>query len=101
MRSHLSWFHASTSDLSTLALILRPLSSSKADALWSRAGKTEFMRPFEKLVLSSLTLEEAAARVATIKPSPESVRHAPIGLLAIMLVRERILKHASLLFVRT
>lgn len=105
MRSHISWFKASTSDLSTLALVLRPLSAAKAGALWNRAAKTEFVRPFEKLVLSSLTLEEAAERIALLQQHPlkntETVKLTPVGLLAAMLIRERLLQHMSALFVRT
>jgi len=101
MRSHISYFKASTSDLSTLALILRPLSGAKANALWNRAEKTEFVRPHEKLVLSNLTLDEAAERLAAIKHNHESTQHAPIRLLATTLIRERLLKHTSFLFVRT
>jgi hypothetical protein len=101
MRSHISYFKASTSDLSTLALILRSLSSAKANALWSRAAKTEFVRPYERLVLSSLTLEDAAEQLAAIQHDHESAQHAPIRLLANTLIRQRLLKHISLLFVRT
>lgn len=101
MRSHISWFKASTSDLSTLALILRPLASGKAGALWSRAAKTEFVRPFERLVLTSLTVDEAAEQLASVQTSVEHTKHTPIGLLATLLVRERLLKDATLLFVRT
>jgi len=101
MNSFISPFKASTSDLSTLALILRPFSSAKATSLWSRAGKTEFVKPFERLVLSSLTLDEAMERLVASQRNTLSTTLAPIGLLATMLVRQRLLKHTSILFVGT
>lgn len=52
-------------------------------------------------MLSSLSLEKAAARLAGIQHSTESVKNTPIGLLATTLIHERLLKHASVLFVRT
>lgn len=84
-----------------MAFILRPLWNARAIALWSRAGKTEFVRPYERLVLSNLTLDEAAERFAASHPNGLPTTHAPIGLLATMLVRERLLKHSSILFIRT
>lgn len=101
MHSHISWFKASTSDLSTLALIIRPLSSAKANTLWSRACKTDFVRPFERLVLTSLTVNEAAERLAVVQGNADNTKHTPIELLASILIRERLLRHASVLFVRT
>jgi hypothetical protein len=84
-----------------MAFILRPLWNARAIALWTRAGKTEFVRPYERLVLSSLTLDEAAERFVPSYPNGLPTTHAPIRLLAIMLVRERLLSHSSVLFVRT
>ena len=101
MRSHISWFRASTSDLTTLALILRPLSGAKAQALWSSAAKTDLVRPFERLVLESLTLDEAAKWLAKHNRTIESTKQSPIGILAIQVIHERLLSHASVLFVRT
>ncbi|KII91270.1 hypothetical protein PLICRDRAFT_51441 [Plicaturopsis crispa FD-325 SS-3] len=99
MRSHVPWFKASTSDLSTLALIMHPLSPSKADALWSRALRSDFVRPFERLVLENMRVEEAIARLAA-QPA-QSKAFVPLGILAGLLIRERIRSHASSLFVRT
>jgi hypothetical protein len=100
MHSRISVFKASSTELLTLALIFHPLFNSKANTLWSKARKTEFVRPFERLVLSALTLEEAAERLAAIQCNGDSAKHSPIGLLATTLFRER-LKHVSVLFVRT
>ena len=101
MRSHISWFRASTSDLVTLALILRPLSSAKAQALWGSAAKTDLVRPFERLVLESLTLDEAAEWLARHNRTVEYAKQNPIGTLATLLIHKRLLKHVSALFVRT
>jgi hypothetical protein len=98
IRSHVSWPEASTSHLSTLALTIRPLSSQKATTLWTRALKTDLVRPFERLVLDSMTVDDAAERIGRSKVANE---YSPLGFLASMLIRERIRDHASSLFVRT
>jgi hypothetical protein len=102
MRSHVAWFTASPSDLSTLALLIWRVSSPKAAALWGQARKAQLVRPYERLVLDCMNVDEAAERLA-LRPttSREAEKFSPIGVLASMLVRERVKKHAAALFVRT
>jgi len=112
MSWHISPFSASTTDLTTLALIVRPISSSKASGLWERAGKRENLRPYEKLVLDTLDVNEAACRLAMCRKShsdgtlnTESPRlsgnRSPLRILAEMVIRQRIKKHASVLFIKS
>ena len=60
----LSWqgstFATSTTDLTTLALIIYPVSPSKAHELWDRAGKQDALRPYERLASESFSVEDAA-----------------------------------------
>ncbi|KAI0938422.1 hypothetical protein AcW1_001842 [Taiwanofungus camphoratus] len=110
MSWHISTFAASTTDLSTLALIMRPVSSSKAAALWESAGKREFLRPHAKIVLDNMSVELAADWLAKWQSWHEGERktrcaacekRTPLGVLAAILIRERLRKHAAALFVRT
>ncbi|KAF7980280.1 hypothetical protein HWV62_39043 [Athelia sp. TMB] len=99
MRAHVSWFKASTADLATMALVVRPLSTSKAEMLWGRAGKTEFVRPFERLVVGSLTVGEAAEKIARVQGGDEKL--GPVALLAGVLIKERLRSELAALFVKT
>ncbi|KAI1797965.1 hypothetical protein LXA43DRAFT_420 [Ganoderma leucocontextum] len=110
MSWHISTFAATTSDLSTLALIIRPVSGSKATELWDRACKREVLRAHEKIVLNNMSVEGAADWLAKWRSWHESERkgrctacekRTPLGILAAILIRERLRKHAASLFVRT
>lgn len=110
MSWHISTFAASTTDLSTLALIMRPLSSSKATALWDAARTREFLRPHEKIVLDNMNVDDAAEWLAKWQRWHETERkgrcaacekRTPLGVLAAILIRARLRKHAAALFVRT
>ncbi|KAI0371313.1 hypothetical protein BV20DRAFT_965501 [Pilatotrama ljubarskyi] len=110
MSWHISPFAASTTDLSTLALIIRPVSASKATELWERARQREFLRAHEKIVLNNMTVEGAADWLAKWRRWHETERkgrctacekRTPLGILAAILIRERLRKHAASLFVRT
>ncbi|KZT08037.1 uncharacterized protein LAESUDRAFT_724515 [Laetiporus sulphureus 93-53] len=110
MSWHISTFAASTTDLSTLALIMRPVSSSKAATLWEAARKREFLRPYEKIVLDNMSVDVAADWLAKWQRWHETERkgrcaacekRTPLGVLAAILIRERLRKHAASLFVRT
>lgn len=111
MISHTSSFSASTIDLVTLALIIYPFSHTKASALWAKASRARVVRPFERLVLDHMTVDEAASRLAQLRASkisdtdvcrfPDYDRHSPLSVLATLLIREQVRWHAALLFVRT
>ncbi|KIK70210.1 hypothetical protein GYMLUDRAFT_213391 [Collybiopsis luxurians FD-317 M1] len=120
MRSHLCWFTASAADLSTLSLALWPLghfARRHARSIWETArarkgfsgvhegGVGIQVRPHERLVLESITLDEAVARlkspVVLQHQDTDVKRYSPIGVLACMLVRERIKHHLEMMFVRT
>ncbi|KAI0634809.1 hypothetical protein C8Q77DRAFT_655496 [Trametes polyzona] len=110
MFRHISPFAASTSDLSTLALIIRPVFPSKAAELWGRARQREFLRAHEKIVLNNMTVEGAADWLAKWRKWHDTERkgrctacekRTPLGVLAAILIRERLRKHAASLFVRT
>ncbi|CCM01225.1 uncharacterized protein FIBRA_03273 [Fibroporia radiculosa] len=110
MSWHISTFAASTTDLSTLALIMRPVSSSKAAALWDAARGREFLRPHEKIVLANMSVDDAAEWLAKWQQWHKIERKSrcaacekrtPLGVLAAILIRARLRKHAAALFVRT
>ncbi|EGO03583.1 hypothetical protein SERLA73DRAFT_101808 [Serpula lacrymans var. lacrymans S7.3] len=93
-----------TSDLCTMALLARciplPFADSRAEALWNRAKihESKLVQPYERLVLNSITLKEAATRLReTTLPTANS----PLRALATSLVLDRVREHASVLFVRT
>ncbi|KAI0824819.1 hypothetical protein BC628DRAFT_1410620 [Trametes gibbosa] len=107
---HISPFAATTMDLSTLALIIRPVFASKGTELWERARKREFLRAHEKIVLNNMTVEGAADWLARWRTWHDTSRkgrctacekRTPLGVLAAILIRERLRKHAASLFVRT
>ena len=60
MSWHVSTFATSTTDLTTLALIIYPVSPSKAHELWDRARNQDVLRPYERLALENLSVEDAA-----------------------------------------
>ncbi|KAF5390068.1 hypothetical protein D9757_003860 [Collybiopsis confluens] len=120
IRSHLPWFTASAADLSTLALALWPLghfvhprARSTWDAACARKGFSGVreggvgvqLRPHERLVLENISLDEAVARLkspAALHFKASDWKHySPIGVLACMLVRERVKYHLEMMFVRT
>jgi len=105
MAWHISTFSASTTDLTTLALIMRPISGTRSCDLWERAGKREILRPYEKLVLESMDVNEAARHLEKWRAIPSRnqsfERPSPLGVLAELLIRERIRNHASVLFVKS
>ncbi|KAJ4468828.1 hypothetical protein J3R30DRAFT_3554706 [Lentinula aciculospora] len=120
MRSHLSWFTASAADLSTLALALWPLGHfvhRRARSIWDAArarkgfsgvregGVGVQVRPHERLVLESTTLDDAVARlkspVARQSQDVDWNRYSPIAVLACMIVKERVKHHLELMFIRT
>ncbi|KAJ3893579.1 hypothetical protein GG344DRAFT_42946 [Lentinula edodes] len=107
-------------DLSTLALALWPLGHfvhRHARSIWDAArarkgfsgvregGVGVQVRPHERLVLESLTLDNAVIRLKEITASQrrdaEWNRYAPIGVLACGLVKERIKHHLELTFIKT
>ncbi|KAF7796146.1 hypothetical protein EIP86_007320 [Pleurotus ostreatoroseus] len=109
MSWHVSTFATSTSDLATLALIILPISSSKAASLWDRARNQEVPRPHERIVLAHLSVEDAAELLAKWRRWHDAERRTrctacerrtPLGVLAAILIRERLRKHAAALFVR-
>ncbi|KAI0319445.1 hypothetical protein OF83DRAFT_1170214 [Amylostereum chailletii] len=116
MLSHTSSFSACATDLATLALIVHPLSSTKADALWARAARARLVRPFEQRVLDGMTVAQAAAKLADLRnstllptsPTPSSSSAwnnfssmSPLVVLGVLSVREDVRAHAGKLFVRT
>ncbi|OBZ77746.1 hypothetical protein A0H81_02609 [Grifola frondosa] len=110
MSWHISTFAATTTDLSTLALIIRPVSNAKAAALWDQARKREFLRAHEKIVLNNMSVDDAADWLTKWRRWHETERkgrcsacekRTPLGVLAAILIRERLRKHAASLFVRT
>ncbi|KAI0674530.1 hypothetical protein C8Q78DRAFT_601273 [Trametes maxima] len=110
MSWHISTFAATTTDLSTLALIIQPVAPSKATELWERARQREELRAHEKIVLNNMTVEGAADWLAKWRKWHDTERkgrctacekRTPLGVLAAILIRERLRKHAASLFVRT
>ncbi|KAH7920660.1 hypothetical protein BV22DRAFT_1198760 [Leucogyrophana mollusca] len=88
-----------TSNLCTSAFLVRslplPLAQARSTTLWNlaRAQKSvDLLRPYERLVLETLDIEEAAERLGS------SVDVSPVAALAASLVNERLRTHASLLF---
>ena len=111
MSCHISTYSASTTDLTTLALIIRPVSRSKAQALWEQA-RERVVRPYEHIVLSNMDVDEAAEWLekwrqwhvnGRKKPTRCAAceKRTPLGVLAAILLRERLRKHAASMFVRT
>lgn len=102
MSWHISTFSASAVDLATLALIIRPVSGSRASYLWEQARRKEVLRPYEKLVLDSMGTCEAASLVQRrCQTGLQREHHSPLAILGETLVRRNIKKHAQLLFVQS
>lgn len=102
MSWHISTFSASAVDLATLALIIRPVSGSRASYLWEQARRKEILRPYEKLVLDSMGVCEAAFFVQKWRRTGlQREHHSPLAILGEFLVRRKIKEHAQLLFVQS
>jgi hypothetical protein len=102
MSWHSSTFSASAVDLVTLALIIRPAAGSRASHLWEQARRQEILRPHEKLVLDSVDVCEAASLIQKWRQTGfQWKHHSPLNILAETLVRQKIKKHARLLFVQS
>lgn len=89
------------SDLATLALLAHSLPlfyvKDRSQRLWNRA-RIGLVRPYERLVLETFSLEEAAK---TLPSSPPATSLTPLGALATTLLRQRLRSHTSELFVQT
>jgi hypothetical protein len=102
MAWHISTFSASAVDLTTLALIIRPVAGSRASYLWEQARRKEIFRPHEMLVLESMDVCEAAALMQKWRRTDfKWEHHSPLSILAETLIRQKIKKHARLLFVQS
>ena len=102
MSWHISAFSASAVDLTTLALIIRPVAGSRASYLWEQARRKEILRPHEKLILGSMNTSEAATLMQEwCRADFKWEHHSPLAILAETLVRRKIKKHARLLFVQS
>jgi len=89
------------SGLCTLALLAHslPFSDTRSQALWARAhelAESIEVPVYQRLVLDSMTVEEAVECLATSKPISGSY---PIALIASSLLRKRLHSHASSLFI--
>ncbi|KAI6107844.1 hypothetical protein EDD17DRAFT_1500143 [Pisolithus thermaeus] len=96
------------SDLCTLALLVYslplPFAQSRAELLWSRArgivgANSHSAFSFERLVFKEMTLEDALEWLST-SPNADMNSLSPIAMLASMLLHQRLLAHASSLFIR-
>jgi hypothetical protein len=89
-------FATSPGDLSTLALLVFPIWRARAAALWTRAMHAPVVRPFERAVLSTVTIEEASMSLA----KANNIRLSPLGSLAVCKVHKAIVHLAGRTFVR-
>ncbi|KIY73822.1 hypothetical protein CYLTODRAFT_439501 [Cylindrobasidium torrendii FP15055 ss-10] len=100
LRSHLPWFSASAGDLTTLAMLLSPIAPGRASSIWEAAKHTGLTQTracaYERLVLSSVDVQEAAAIVTIADKHP---RYTPIGVVSAHLILRRLRKHAVAMFV--
>ncbi|KAI0251933.1 hypothetical protein BJV78DRAFT_1154120 [Lactifluus subvellereus] len=96
MVSHTPTFATSPSDLSTLALLVFPVWRARAEALWTRAIHARVVRPFEHVVIGTMSVEEASISLAKMS----DVRLTPLGSLAVRNVREAVAHIAGRTFVR-
>ncbi|KAG2368441.1 hypothetical protein BDR07DRAFT_1391404 [Suillus spraguei] len=89
------------SDLATLALLAYSLPvfyvKDRSQRLWNRA-RAGLVRPYERLVLDTVSLEEAAQTLTSSSPTTSLT---PLGALATTILRQRLRSHASELFVQT
>lgn len=88
-------------DLATLALLAHSLPliyvQDRSQKLWNRA-RVGLVRPYERLVLETLSLDAAAKTLASTPPASSLT---PLGALATILLRQRLNSHTSDLFVQT
>ena len=96
MVSHTPAFATSPEDLSTLALLIFPIWRARASALWTRAIHARVVRPFERAVLSTMTIDEASISLA----KASNVRLSPLGSLAVCNVYRAVVHLAGRAFVR-
>jgi hypothetical protein len=96
MVSHTPAFATSPGDLSTLALLVFPIWRARAVVLWTRAIHARVVRPFERAVLSAMTVEEASTSLA----KASNVHLSPLGSLAEHNVRKAVAHLAGRAFVR-
>jgi hypothetical protein len=92
-------------DLATLALLAHSLPlfyvQDRSQRLWNRARAQTgvgLVRPYEQVVLETLSLEEAAQILAS---APPATSLTPLGALATTLIHQRLRSHTSDLFVQT
>lgn len=97
MVSHTPAFATSPGDLSTLALLVSPIWRARATALWTRAIHARVVRPFERAILSTMTIDEASISLA----KASNVRLSPLGSLAVHNVRKTVVHLAGRTFVRS
>ena len=96
MISHTPAFATSSNDLSTLALLVFPVWRARAEALWTRATHAQVVRPFDRVVIGAMTVEEASISLAKMS----DIRLTPLGSLAVRNVREAVAHIAGRTFVR-
>lgn len=96
MVSHTPAFSTSPGDLSTLALLVFPFWRARAAVLWTRAIHARVVRPFERVVLSAMTVEEASISLA----KASNVQLSPLNSLAEFSVRKAVAHIAGRTFVR-
>lgn len=96
MLSHTPAFATSPGDLSTLALLVLPIWRTRAAALWTRANHARVVRPFERAILSTMTIDEAS--ISLVKAS--NVHLSPLAALAVHKVRKAVVHLAGRTFVR-
>jgi hypothetical protein len=93
---------ASASELATRALVICPLWPARAALLWEEAGQRGCS--FERMVLSEMSVEEAAVRLAEYpysQANSEGERAAPIEVLARVVLVTRMKESLGRLFVRS
>ncbi|KAJ7598666.1 hypothetical protein C8J56DRAFT_1020398 [Mycena floridula] len=106
MRVHLSWFTSSAADLSTLALVVYPfgpIGQSRAHLIWEeakhRAASGDHVRAHEKLVLETMTVDEAIGHI-NAHVGQEKTKLSPINVVATELVGDRVKKSLEMLFIK-
>src|SRR3984957_6329725 len=94
---------ATPAELATLSLVVRPISTARAACIWDSAKKVarEGGRPWEKVILEQMDVNEAAELLALERGSGRgSTSEGPLAVLAMALLMTRMRKHAAVLFVR-
>ena len=104
MSWHVSTFATSTTDLTTLALIIYPVSPSKTHKLWDRAQNQDVSYPY-RVALESLSVEDVADWLFKWQRFHNKERKrgrcAACEMLTAILMTERRSRCAALLFVRS